>query len=306
MAARTAATLPTFAPDELDPSWLDGCDHLFVSGYALMREPVRETRDRARSQLARAAGARVSIDLASWSAIQEIGAEAFRAQLAALAPDVVFANEDEEPSRRRAAARRHVDPQAGRARMLVRRGRAGRAAGRRRRRLDRSRRRARRRVHRRRPRARARGRGPLRGPTRVDAVSATIGALRIASMSQAEAEVIADWRYQRAVCLLRLDEQTRTTSRSCSPPSCVATATSRLTTRAASWSGSSASSSRARSLVVGLGLRPDLTGRGLGLGYLEGGLAFARERYRASPLQVERRRRSTPERSACTSAPDSS
>lgn len=32
-------------------------------------------------------------------------------------------------------------------------------------------------------------------------------------------------------------------------------------------------------VVVGLGLRPDLTGRGLGLAYLEAGLAFARERF---------------------------
>ena len=30
---------------------------------------------------------------------------------------------------------------------------------------------------------------------------------------------------------------------------------------------------------VGLGLRPDLTGRGLGLAYVESGLAFARERF---------------------------
>ncbi len=32
-------------------------------------------------------------------------------------------------------------------------------------------------------------------------------------------------------------------------------------------------------LEVGLGLRPDLTGRGLGAAYLEQGLAFARERW---------------------------
>ena len=32
-------------------------------------------------------------------------------------------------------------------------------------------------------------------------------------------------------------------------------------------------------VIVGLGLRPDLTGRGLGLAFVEAGLAFARERF---------------------------
>ena len=32
-------------------------------------------------------------------------------------------------------------------------------------------------------------------------------------------------------------------------------------------------------VVVGLGLRPDLTGHGRGLGFLESGMAFARERF---------------------------
>ena len=38
----------------------------------------------------------VSIDLSSWSAIRDVGGERFRAQLEELAPDVVFANEEEE------------------------------------------------------------------------------------------------------------------------------------------------------------------------------------------------------------------
>ncbi len=37
---------PDFHPAELDPGWLEGCDHLFVSGYALLREPVRATAQR--------------------------------------------------------------------------------------------------------------------------------------------------------------------------------------------------------------------------------------------------------------------
>jgi sugar/nucleoside kinase (ribokinase family) len=80
---------------ELDARWLAGCDDLYVSGYALMTEPVREAALRA-TELARAEGARVSVDLASWSAIRDAGVEAFRDTVRLLRPDVVFANEDEE------------------------------------------------------------------------------------------------------------------------------------------------------------------------------------------------------------------
>lgn len=39
-------------------------------------------------------------------------------------------------------------------------------------------------------------------------------------------------------------------------------------------------------VVVGLGLRPDLTGRGLGLSFLEDGLAHARERHRPAAFRL--------------------
>jgi sugar/nucleoside kinase (ribokinase family) len=86
---------PDFRPDELDPAWLSGCDHLHVSGYALLREPIRDAALRA-IELARAGGARVSVDLSSWSAIRDFGPRAFRALITEIAPDVVFANEDED------------------------------------------------------------------------------------------------------------------------------------------------------------------------------------------------------------------
>jgi len=86
---------PDFHPDELDPAWLAGCGHLHVSGYALLREPVRFTAARA-VELARDEGARISVDLSSWSAIRDFGADSFRRAVEALAPDVVFANEDED------------------------------------------------------------------------------------------------------------------------------------------------------------------------------------------------------------------
>ena len=81
--------------EEIEPVWLEGCDHLFVSGYALMREPVSSAAARAVG-LARSEGAQVSVDLASWSAIRDSGVEAFRDRVLALAPDVVFANAEEE------------------------------------------------------------------------------------------------------------------------------------------------------------------------------------------------------------------
>lgn len=84
-----------FRPDELDPDWLEGCDHLFVSGYALLAEPIRDTA-LAAVELARSRAISVSVDLSSWSAIEQHGVESFRAVLQQLAPDVVFANEDEE------------------------------------------------------------------------------------------------------------------------------------------------------------------------------------------------------------------
>jgi sugar/nucleoside kinase (ribokinase family) len=81
--------------DEIEPSWLAGCDHLFVSGYALARAASREAVRRA-VELARASGASVSVDLSSWIAIRDAGRAAFRDAVEVLAPDAVFANEDEE------------------------------------------------------------------------------------------------------------------------------------------------------------------------------------------------------------------
>ena len=80
---------------EVDPAWIADCDHLHVSGYALMVEPVRSAALRA-VELARASGAGISVDLASWSAIRDSGVEVFRETVRDLEPDVVFANEDEE------------------------------------------------------------------------------------------------------------------------------------------------------------------------------------------------------------------
>jgi sugar/nucleoside kinase (ribokinase family) len=81
-------------PDELHDEWLL-CDHLHVSGYALLAEPVVRAAVRA-IDLARARGGRVSVDLSSWSAIRDAGPSRFRALVESLEPDVVFANEAED------------------------------------------------------------------------------------------------------------------------------------------------------------------------------------------------------------------
>jgi sugar/nucleoside kinase (ribokinase family) len=85
---------PELRAEELDPAWFAGCDLLHVSGYSLLAEPIVEAAIAA-AQLARAEGARVSVDLSSWSAIRGYGPDRFQARLEELAPDVLFANEPE-------------------------------------------------------------------------------------------------------------------------------------------------------------------------------------------------------------------
>jgi sugar/nucleoside kinase (ribokinase family) len=80
---------PDLRPDDLDETWFD-CDVLHVSGYSLLREPIGAAAVRA-AGLARARGARVSLDLSTWS----LASGAFRDRVRELAPDVVFANERE-------------------------------------------------------------------------------------------------------------------------------------------------------------------------------------------------------------------
>jgi sugar/nucleoside kinase (ribokinase family) len=85
---------PELSPAELEPAWFDGCDHLHVAGYSLLHDPIAGAA-LAAARLARAERATVSLDLSSWSRIRDLGPEVFRTRLAALAPDLVFANEPE-------------------------------------------------------------------------------------------------------------------------------------------------------------------------------------------------------------------
>jgi ribokinase len=88
---RGTATL--LEPDDLDPAWF-ACDCLHISGYALLASPIDTAALRA-AELARAHGARLSVDLSAWTRIRAHGATHFREQLDALAPDVVFGNTEE-------------------------------------------------------------------------------------------------------------------------------------------------------------------------------------------------------------------
>jgi len=88
---RGTATL--LEPDDLDATWF-ACDCLHISGYALLASPIDAAAERA-AELARAHGARLSIDLSAWTRIRAYGAASFRERLDALAPELVFGNVEE-------------------------------------------------------------------------------------------------------------------------------------------------------------------------------------------------------------------
>ena len=75
---------------DIDQTWVRTCDVLHVSGYSLLREPMAEAAIEA-SRLA----SRVTVDLASEHDIELIGAARFTTRLRALAPDLVFATDQE-------------------------------------------------------------------------------------------------------------------------------------------------------------------------------------------------------------------
>lgn len=77
-------------PAEIDPSWVQSCDVLHVSGYCLLREPMVEAAIEAASH-----APRVTVDLASAHDIEIVGARRFATALEALRPDLAFATEAE-------------------------------------------------------------------------------------------------------------------------------------------------------------------------------------------------------------------
>jgi sugar/nucleoside kinase (ribokinase family) len=90
---RSMASDPGVAPEleaaDLDPGWFEECQVLHLAGYSLLRSPIAHA-SRAAVEFARSAGARVSVDLSTSTAIEEYGSERFAALLRQIAPDVVF------------------------------------------------------------------------------------------------------------------------------------------------------------------------------------------------------------------------
>lgn len=85
---------PEFLPEALDSSWFGGVDRLHITGYSLIAEPFAYTAMAAAHQ-ARAAGARVSVDLSAAHLIRALGGAAFRRRLETVAPEVIFGTASE-------------------------------------------------------------------------------------------------------------------------------------------------------------------------------------------------------------------
>lgn len=80
--------------DDVDDAWLDGVAMLHLPAYGLEREPMRHELVRL-AGVARARGIRVSVDASSTGLIAGLGSEVALDLFRAIAPDLVFANEDE-------------------------------------------------------------------------------------------------------------------------------------------------------------------------------------------------------------------
>ncbi len=77
-------------PEDLDPAWFAGADALHVPAYSLLGKPLGDA-GLAATRLAHAAGALVTVDLASVGPLLERGRGAALALVHEAAPDLVFA-----------------------------------------------------------------------------------------------------------------------------------------------------------------------------------------------------------------------
>ena len=110
-----------------------------------------------------------------------------------------------------------------------------------------------------------------------DAVSSAIGAISIARMTQAEAETIAEWSYEEPYDFYDWRADESDLAELLDPAQRAGQYFSVHATE--ELIGFFQFRSDGDAVVVGLGLRPDLTGRGLGQSFLEASLAFARGQF---------------------------
>jgi sugar/nucleoside kinase (ribokinase family) len=76
------------------PAWLRGCRAVHVPGYSIFRRPLAEATVAAVA-VARHQGALVSVDLSSSGPLRALGRAEVERRLAAIGPDVLFANRQE-------------------------------------------------------------------------------------------------------------------------------------------------------------------------------------------------------------------
>lgn len=81
-------------PEDLPQDALKNCSHLHLTAWSLFTDPPRAAAIRA-AQIAKAAGATVSLDPASYQMIHEMGDEAFARITDELPVDMLFPNRDE-------------------------------------------------------------------------------------------------------------------------------------------------------------------------------------------------------------------
>jgi sugar/nucleoside kinase (ribokinase family) len=82
------------AESDIAPDWLDSCQWLHLSGYALAHEPMR-TAAVAVAQAATRRSVRLAVDLSSTAMIESCGVASFRELIVSIGPDVIFGNEAE-------------------------------------------------------------------------------------------------------------------------------------------------------------------------------------------------------------------
>ena len=109
--------------------------------------------------------------------------------------------------------------------------------------------------------------------------------LTVRPFRQADAEQIARWRYDGPYAFYDMENDPDDLAELLDPPQWENTYYAAVDTEG-SLVGFYCFHQEGLTLELGLGMRPDLTGRGLGLNFLETGLAFARQRYSVETLRL--------------------